>query len=424
MRERVESLVRLGLSGTAKTTYLMFIGNVASAVMAFVIIVVVGRTLGMVGLGVFIALYNFVQLVSSVADLGVGSGLVNFIPGALSRGKEREANQYLKAGWDFVLMVSVVLSFIGLIIPLGIVRLIFPGVSFGEWAATVLAATSFILINFVVFIFQARKEFIRAILANGAYSLARMVLVVVLTAIGRLSVLLTIVGYAVSSVLGVVASLPFLPSVVTNKFRPEKKQKTELLKFSRHLGLGKVAANIASRIDVQMLYPLAGAVATAQYGIAQRVAFLYVLFSSSAGAVITPKVASVSDREEMKKYSRKILLLSVVLVAGLGVGVAIAGPLIPLLFGHKYLEAVPVVRWMLVATVPFLLNMTPVNLVIYYQKNSKLIGILSVIQLAIVVLLNWFLIPVIGVYGSIIAYASGNFFVGVATWYKVWGIVF
>lgn len=402
----------------------MFAGNVASAVLAFVIVVVAARALGPVQFGLFFALYNFIQLVSSVADIGVGSGLVNFIPAALAKGDFRTADRYLKGGWDFVLAVSVGLTIVGVLVPLGWVDRILPGVSGWEWITTVLGATTFILINFVVFAFQARKEFARSVVANLGYSLARMVIVVLLALLGKLTVLLTLGGYVISSILGVVFSLPFLPKVIGSENKPVGEESRELLKFSSHLGLGKIAANIASRIDVQMLYPLAGAVITAQYGIAQRVTFLFVLFSSSAGAVITPKIASISNREEMRGYSRKILLLSGLIVLSLAAGVVITDPLIPILFGQKYLEAVPVVRWMLVATIPFLLNMTPVNLVIYYQKNSKLIGILSVIQLVMVVLLNWFLIPVIGVYGSIIAYAAGNAFVGMVTWYKVWGIVF
>jgi O-antigen/teichoic acid export membrane protein len=397
----------------------MFAGNVASAALAFVIVIITARVLGPIQFGLFFALYNFIQLVSSVADIGVGSGIVNFIPHALSRGEAKPANQYLKAGWDIVLFVSFVLSLIGIFAPRTIIVRLFPGISVTQWLVTVLASTSFILINFVIFAFQARKEFVRSIAANLGYSATRTVIIVIIALLGRLNVLLAVGAYAASSILGVVFSLPFLPRVIGNLNKPTRSQSRELLRFSAHLGLGKIAANIASRIDVQMLYPLAGAFATAQYGIAQRVAFLYMLFSSSAGAVIAPKIASISDRNEVKSYAQKIILLTAVLLLGLIFGIVVADPLIPLLFGDKYPGIVPVVRWMLIATIPFLLNLTPVNLVIYFQKDSKLIGFLSVIQLGIVIALNIALIPRIGVFGPVVAYAAGNTLVGLVTWYKV-----
>lgn len=419
MRQQIPKFLNLAFSPTARTTYFMFVGNVASAVLAFVIVIVAARVLGPVGFGLFFALYNLIQLVSSIADVGVGSGIVNFIPHALSRGNQREANQYLKAGWDFVLVLSLILALIGLLIPQNIILAFLPNISRPEWSVTVLATASFVLINFLIFAFQARKEFIKSIVANLGYSLTRAVLVVLLALAGKLNVFLAVFAYAASAVVGIVFSLPFLPKVVGGENKPTKKQTKDLLKFSAHLGLGKIAANIASRIDVQMLYPLAGAFATAQYGIAQRVAFLYVLFSSSAGAVVTPKIASITDRREMRRYAGKMLILMLFLVFGLLLGVLITDPLIPLLFGAKYTGSVPVVRWMLVATIPFLLNFVPVNVVIYFQKNSRLIGVLSVVQLVIVVALNLVLIPRVEVYGPIIAYAVGNAFVGVVTWYKI-----
>ncbi|KKT73889.1 MAG: Polysaccharide biosynthesis protein [Microgenomates group bacterium GW2011_GWA2_44_7] len=423
MRAQIQEFLSLSLSPTAKTTYFMFAGNVTTAILAFVIIAVAARSFEPTTFGLFFALYNLIQLVSSIADLGLGSGIVNFIPKALSNDNHLEANQYLKAGWDFILATSAIFTVVGILIPFGFVQLIFPGILPLEWIATVLATTSFVLINFIIFAFQARKEFLKSIAANTGYSFMRMLLIVFLSVVGRLDIFLAIMGYAFSSLIGVLASLPFLPSIFGLKYRPSDKQRENLLRFSSHLGLGKIAANLASRIDVGLLYPMAGAFATAQYGIAQRVAFLYVLFSSSAGAVITPKIASITKRTELRAYARKIILLSGLLVLSLVAGIIIADPLIPLLFGEKYITVIPVVRWMLIATIPFLLNMTPVNLVIYFQKNSKLIGILSVIQLIIVVLLNWFLIPKFGAYGSIIAYATGNIFVGIVTWYKVRNIL-
>lgn len=409
----------LARSVTARTTYLMFAGNLTLAVLGFIVVIVAARVLGPVGFGLFFALYNFIQLISSVADAGVGSGIVNFIPRALAQGNQKEADQYLKAGWNFVLSVSVILTIIGLITPFWIITGLFPGISPELWWITVFAATSFILINYVISAFQARKEFSKSVIANLSYSSVRTVIIVLLTLFGKLNVFLAMAAYAVSSLIGLIFSFPFLPDVLGSKNKPTKQQSRSLLTFSAHLGLGKIAANLASRIDVQMLFPLAGAAATAQYGIAQKVAFLYVLFSSSAAAVITPKIASITDLSQMKIYARKVFLLSLLLVCGLVLGAAVADPLIPILFGTKYPGIVPVVRWMLIASIPFILNMTPVNLVIYYYKNSKLIGVLSAFQLLLVVLVNWMLIPQFGVYGSILAYAAGNITVGLVTWYKV-----
>jgi O-antigen/teichoic acid export membrane protein len=87
-----------------------------------------------------------------------------------------------------------------------------------------------------------------------------------------------------------------------------------------------------------------------------------------------------------------------------------------ILFGEKYRQAVPVLRALIAAMIPFLLTAPSVSAIVYAMKKPKYIGIFSVFQLITIVTLNWILIPKLGEIGPTIALGVVHVALAIYTW--------
>ncbi|KKQ96275.1 MAG: hypothetical protein UT23_C0036G0005 [Candidatus Woesebacteria bacterium GW2011_GWA1_39_12] len=169
-----------------------------------------------------------------------------------------------------------------------------------------------------------------------------------------------------------------------------------------------------------MLAVFMGAEVVGQYSIAQRLALFVTVLISSFSVVLATRLAAFDDREKEKGYVIKSTLATLLIVIGVIVWIIIARPFISLLFGVKYLPAVPIFQAFAASMVPFILATTPVTAIIYSMKKPIYIGYFSFFQLAAIFLLNLLLIPKIGPYGPLVAF----FVVGLVLAIFSWTIVY
>ena len=101
---------------------------------------------------------------------------------------------------------------------------------------------------------------------------------------------------------------------------------------------------------------------------------------------------------------------------GIIVWIIIAKPFILLLFGTKYLEAVPIFQVLAMVQIPALLSNPASSAIIYAMKKTVFIGIFSTFQLVAILGLNFVLIPKFGIYGPILSIGIINTFFVIYSW--------
>ena len=94
MKAYYKKVKNLAFSGTAKDTYILFLGNLLAAFLGFLFTIIMARTLTIEELGIFSAAINLFIILTSLSDLGLSSGVVNFVSFYLSRQNEKKANEY------------------------------------------------------------------------------------------------------------------------------------------------------------------------------------------------------------------------------------------------------------------------------------------------------------------------------------------
>ena len=157
MRKYIDNLKELAFSGTAKDTYILFTGNVGSAFWGFLFTLLVARSLSIYDFGIFSAVINLVNILSSLADLGISSGAVNFVAEHWGQGNRIKTDEYLKASFILRLIVTLSISAVVLLFsPYISVRLLASNnASMAIWTSIIVLFWFFDL--FFPYILQAKK---------------------------------------------------------------------------------------------------------------------------------------------------------------------------------------------------------------------------------------------------------------------------
>ncbi|QLG69519.1 MAG: polysaccharide biosynthesis related protein [Candidatus Woesebacteria bacterium] len=413
MRRYFDKAFGLARSSTARDTYILFFSNVATAFLGFVFTWFVARALSVSDFGVFSAVNNLALMIVPILDLGVSSALINFIA-SIKQGEDKKAKEYIKAGLVirvlFFLFISFILFAFGRVISNRL--LASDDISLVYWAIVILIGLS--LSSFVSSVLQAYKRFSSSMLVEVSYSFGRVVFVL-LFALAGLTLSKSLFAFALTGLVTVVVTY-FVLGFDFLRAKPKKDIYLDLVKFSGWLGVNRILSSISGRADIQMLAALAGATVTGYYSVASRLAFFIAVLTSSFAAVISPRLASMGDKEKEKRFILKSVLALLGISLGIIFWVIIAKPFVLFLFGTKYLESFKVFQALALSMIPFLFTAPSVSAIIYAMKKPKIIGVFSVFQTAAILVLNYLLIPKFGAFGPTITFGITNTILLVYTW--------
>ncbi len=407
---------KLILSSTAKNTYLLFFGNTLDAIFAFIFTTITFRILSTADFGIFSAINNFIVLAFSILDLGIGSGLINYISYHHQQGDNQKAAEYFKAGLLLRLGLAAVVSVLIIVFSWAIAPNLFLT---QEYLSVVFAGIAIIglsVIDIATFSLQAYQKFIKSALTSSTFSLLR-VLLIMLVMVSNLSVSITIVILvtALASIMSATIGLNFLRESFKGK-NPSIKTYKSIISFSGWIAVNKISSSISGKIDTQLLLLLAGASVTGIYSVAARLASFYAVIITSFSAVLAPKFAGGKSVRELTPFLKKSLLGVAGLVLAMLFGIFISKPFILLLFGPRAVESILPFQLLTVAYIPFVVSSLSITILIYYLKKTSIVGMLSIIQLIVLLLGNFFLIPRFHIYGPILALGISNTIVTIVSY--------
>lgn len=415
MKAIIKSSIGLARSSTAKDTSVLFLGNVLTAFLGFLLLLVLARAITVEEMGVFSAFTNLMFILGALSDPGISSGIVKFVAETRARKEYVEEKQYISAAFKVQLLIfAVVATFITV---------------FSKTVATSLLATSETALVYILAIgvfaqiiwlfassiLKARRKFLSATIADSIVAALRLTIVLILSAMLILGLITAVSAYVFATIIGGIAGFIILKNTFIN-IPVERRHYTSLLQFSGWLGVNKISSVVAGKIDIQMIALLAGAVSTGIYSIPSRLVFFVTILVASLSSVIAPRLPAFDNKKREKAYLFKVLLFSLLIIAGLLVWYVIATPFILVLFGEKYIDSVPIFRLLIISIIPFVLTTPSVNAIIYSIKKPKFIGYFSIFQLIAVILLNIIFIPRFGAIGATYTLIITNTLLAIYTW--------
>lgn len=365
---------KLIASQTSKDTAVLFAGNVASSVLAIVFTVISARILGPGSWGVVASLIAFMAIINAIGDFGLGASLFKF-------------GESVSQIFTLRLLTAIVIFVLVLL--------------FGNRLALVsgLGIASYLLFDFLVFFEQSEKKFKRASVFIVSSNLLRIVLVLGLYFANAISVVTILIAYALSPLL--VFLVLYFQNKNKLKLSLDFKRLKSALRFSGWMGVNRIVGVMQGRVDTLLVVGLLGTYEAGIFAAAKQLALGVPLLIGSFATVLAPRFGSMQDTK-LKKYFSKTIYLSLGLVAGLVFGIIIS-PYIVMLFGSEYQSATRVLRGLLISYLPFVLAAPAINLLIYGFGKPNFIFILSLLQLIIFLGINYFYLPILGVFAPVLA---------------------
>ena len=402
-------------SQTSRDTLISFTGLGTIATVGMIFSIITARGLGPAAFGLFSALTALVTLLSSLGDLGISSALVNFLPKVADR-----RNVLISVTFWFQIAVTLVLTLA--LMAAGLFHnFIIPGSTPQHFITIGVLTGLYVLQGFALGIFNAEKKFLRASILQGSDSIIKLIIVTGLFFSRNLNIELAILANVFSTLISLIYGFwgefrnirPIFP----------RAQLAEIFQFSKWIALSRTFGVMVSRVDVILLNLLAGSFQAGIYSAASRIALVFALLVSSIGAVTAPRFSAFIRKEDIKSYLKKVALM----VGGISLimlsTVALADPLVRLIFGEQYLAAIPVFRAMTLAMIPFLLSVITSQPLIYSFNQPKFFSWITIIQVVTIISLDLIFIPRYQALGPTISLGIANVIVVALSGWKLYRLL-
>lgn len=377
-----------------KNTFFLTLSEFFLKVIGVVWIVFLAQSLTVAEYGKYTLVNSFVGIFAFLPDLGIGLIVIREI--AKNR---KKANVYLGNS----LLLNIFFAFITLLIIFIIKGWVIPSSS-TDYLVVIASLTLFfsIIRTAPVFYFEGTERMGTAALLTSLNTVLLLFGAFVLFKLG-----LGLPGIFWGMLLGTIASIiiawALMVRYVVPKVKFEKKLATYFFLQGLPLGMAAFASLVYSNVDSVILGRMLGDRSVGIYNAATPFAFsLIQLLNVPFVMAIYPALTRIG-RKNPKRFNRAVLKsLGVIALWSFptAIFVSLASPIIiPLIFGHKYESAIPVLE-ILVFFVPFASLSALLYKVLIVIKKQKIYLIVSLIGAAINIILNLFLIPLWGVYGA------------------------
>lgn len=403
-------------SKLTRDTSVVLLGNVISSGFAVVFTILAARLLGPESWGIVAAIGSLITILVAFGDLGFTAALFRFVSKKWLSGATVEVAKTIKTVWTLRVLTALFLAFIIFIFSgvLSPILLKTPSPLFIMLTSVGLIGALFV--DFQIAASEAKQEWKKAAVFISLTNILR-VSFLFLVGFNNLDLFSIALIFSASSFVAYLLSLFWQRTPIG--FVPGwQKIVKELIPFSGAMGVNRIISSLASRIDVLLLIQLAGAYDAGIYGAANRLAIGVPIVLASFATVIAPSFASLS-KPELPHFFKKSMGLSLVITLGLVLGIFIA-PLVVSLFGPEYEKSSIVLQLLFLSFIPASISVPAVNFVIYAMHKPQTITLLTIIQLPLIVFLNIWLVPKVGVVGPAIALAAANTLTAIVTFVISW----
>jgi O-antigen/teichoic acid export membrane protein len=395
-----QRLARLAKSRTARDSYVVISGNLLTAALGFLSMMIIIRALGPRNFGLFSVATAVMTLTVGLADLGIGTALVRFAASYLAE-DQRKANLVFRVAFN----IEVVLSLLVLIVGVAVAGPLASLISSEKELASLLrlaflGAAAMSMGSYITAVLQAWQSFTKLAVYSVLSNILKLLLIVVLVSVGYLRVFNSIAVYALVPVLGLFLGMVLIPK----QFLREKNLTGSrdafrgLFSFGKWIMLSYLANSIVTRVDVLLLSRFKGVEAVGIYSAGYQLSMIFPILIGSLVTVLLPQVSKLNYKNEFVFFVKKSLSMSTIILIALLPVLFFSRYLIELFWGASYLSSVGVFN---ILFITFMINLffNPISTVLYALDKPRIITFTNLLQLGISIAGNLFLIPLYGIYG-------------------------
>ncbi len=382
--------------------------SATASALAAVATILISRVLGPSGFGQFSTAFALALILVKLNDLGFSTATAKLVP---TQPDLTEKQQLLQAITNYRLWLSTIIVALGLMLTPLFSRVLDTSPILIALAVILSLATTYF--EHTLLSLQALHNFTRAAVINILQAGFKLILTVFFVVV--------VASHDLGSVTqaGLIFSLymisPFLPVLLLAAINPKQiplfhkvksqtlEKKFHLRLFSqqlwpivKHAGVGLLAAGIIENIDILFVKANLSAYEAGLLGGVSRIALLLYVLAYALGNVLNPRVAKYEHQpQHLQKFWHKAWLVLGACILGFVFSMFLAKPLITLTIGSEYLPALAIMRILLgagfisIAVMPFIA-------LFYAFDASWYFSVSGIVQLAIVLTGNIWLVPIYG----------------------------
>src|SRR3989344_251695 len=367
--------------------------NLLTSAIGFASLVLLSRGLGPENYGTFAAVTSLMSIIAGFTDLGMTAALSRFVP-RLKTARGNKADKFINVVFRIEIILGLAILVLGFTLKDFISATVFSGnVPVNLVMLGILGAFGVSMSAYVSAVFQGLQKFISLSLYGLAHAAAKFLLVLSLFVFNELKSLSAVMVYSLVPVVLFFVGLLNLPrSGRTFNFSVSEETFKELFNFSKWVMLSFFATSLIGRIDIVLLTHFRTTKEVGVYSAAFQLATIVPILISSLSAIILPRASEFGDKKVLKKFVKKVALLSLFLILVLSPGLVLADFFVPLVFGDKYILSIEPFR---IIYLGFLvaLFVNPMSLILYALDKAYALTLLNYIQLITIFFVGVALIP-------------------------------
>lgn len=408
----------------AKGGGIIFFGRLFAYAMRFFFGVIVARSLGADGFGLYTLGITTSIMLATFSRLGLSEGLVHFLPSAIQKQDDSQVWRILQVGVVLPTLVALGLS----ALLFGLADTVAVNI-FNEPAASsvlrwISIAIPFMAVGRIVMASMRGFKYMRygVYADNIAFNIVRLALTVLLLSIGwGLSGALGayVIAWTVTAGLSVFYLNRIFP--LRRAISRTQSKVRQLLSFSAPICLTQVFGQLRGSFELLMLGMLSTMTAVGVYSAAVRIQAIGAMFLMAVEMVAKPIISELfhqGDADRLGQLYQTLTRWSLAFVLPYFITIILFAKPILAIFGEEF-EAGSMV--LIIISVGTLINAGTgiCGAMIVMTGHSKLSFFNSLITLGISVILNLTLIPVWGLVGAAIAAAVSWAFVNILRLFEV-----
>lgn len=383
-------------------------GTIINGLLGLLFYILLARNLSLEFFGMFALTVAFLTVCADIADVGVDTGLIRFIPKARSE-KNQDFLKYLKLGFQIKMIIWVFVAILGWFMAPIISEVIFlkPQLTLAL-RISLIGVGGAMLFSFVTHSLQAFEKFISWSILNISLNALRLIILIILVTSVSLNLLNSLVVYMLLPFLGFFVGLLMLPKFF--KVKNEWKLANEFLHYNKWIAFISIITAFSSRFDTFLSARFLRAEELGIYSAANQLTQVFPQLSFAVASVIAPKLSSLKDKKTAISYLKKTQLL--VFLIALGAIILLPGAifLIPLILGSIYTESIGPFVILFFAQLIFFLSIPVHQSIFYYFAKPKFFVFTNLLNLILMFILAIYLIPEYRVIGAALVILFGNIF--------------
>ncbi|MBD3178611.1 MAG: oligosaccharide flippase family protein [Candidatus Latescibacteria bacterium] len=380
----------------------IYSSRAVSAVLRFVVSIIVVRTLGAESFGVLTIATVIMGISARVIELGLTTTMVRKLSLHLSEGDDQRAVSIFKRIYTVRIQVSVVFVVLAWFLsPVVAVRvygnpeLVWPlrMASFGALMYNMYYHSEGVL--------RAYEKFKQVAVVSIAGQAVRTICVLALAYFSVLNVETTMAANLAQIFIGFLVASFLIPSRLYREKSVVSYPLREISSYSGWMFLFIVLFMVFDRLDVLMLGYYRAATQVGIYSVAFILVKPFELIPETFNTVFLPKVSKFKKKFEIFRYFRDtIKVTALIAVMGLVI-IFIARPIVVTFYGDDFIPSVRLFQ-ILIGAFVLLTVINPINLVAHTINKPQLFSLMAAINLILNFTGNLIFIPPYGALGAAI----------------------